>query len=336
MLSVTVSPANSLSTDMLDKPSHSKLPCCNYTLNSKSILSVKTHLIAKVKGVGEAMINGLNVVIEPIKRGLSFKQLGEIALVPFHVVSIAKICIGFPRYNKEKKIDAGLNICSGLREIADSTATFIVKLEDIHAIPTSPVAWTTPFAIVMSVLSIVSVVVNVRTCMKVKRLMKEFNLAETSGKVDGKITKASYQAMLKVIKSKQNEDEDFISDVFNTTKEKLACALVRLESSFTEKLQSKDLQVVEEGQKILEKSVKSLKGRVKHNLTSSILNIISSTVNIIGTAIFLAFPVSPLGWAIIAVSALIDAGRWINHKVVEYQFAKVVELKRTKWEWVTC
>lgn len=303
-------------------------------LNSSS--SIKPEFFDTIKKIAETILDGLNFVIQPIKKVIVLKQLVEVVTVPITIFDIVKTSLSIPKASKEKKIDAGLSICNNIKGVGESGAAFVVALEELSAIPAITAAWATPFAIVMSVLSFASIISNIRTCRKVNRVMQELNLAEESGKIHGKVTLESYRAMLEVIRKRQAEDEDFIPDIFNVDQEKLADALVQKEEKIRCKLFSEDPKDIEEGQKSLEIAVKSLKGRVKQNSISSVIGVTSSIVNIIGTTFLLALPALPIGWAILGLGALTDGARWIHHKVVEYNFIKTMEMKRTTWEWITC
>lgn len=264
-------------------------------------------------------------------------HFAQMVFLPVKGVEFVQNCASFPKIDRQKQIDAVLKICNNFREIIESAGSFAVVLERVKAIPSrllEPLA--TPFVITLSALSIFSVASNVRTCMKVKRLMHELNQAEEKGKIDGKLTHASYKAMLNVLENEQFKDENFISNIFNTTQDQLKEVFAEIDLKISKKLSSNNSEEIHEGQKILENSVKSLKGRVKQNIFSSAFAITSSVVNIFGTAMLLALPIAPLGWVVLGVKMVIDLGRLIHHKIVEYQFAKDVDLKRTKWEWMTC
>lgn len=323
--------ANSYSSQLFSFQCKEKL-----SLGLGKLSSLKSDLVDLITTLALSIINGLNHVVEPMKKIAIFNHMAQIVYVPLVAMTLVKNCIHLPTQEREKKIDTGLNICSNLREISESIATFLVALERIELMPASILSWGVPFTAVMSVLSLASIASKFRTCLKVRRFMQSFKQAEELGKVEGKLSYLSYTAILNLIESEQMKDNNFISEMFNTSEDNLADLLINTQLKAEDKLASTDPKDLKEAQEIVERVVKGLKNRVKQNIVSSVLAITSSVVNIIGTVLLLSLPILPVGWAVFAVGTMIDGGRFICHKVGEYRFAKAIELKRTKWEWITC
>lgn len=257
-------------------------------------------------------------------------------MVPIKVVALCKTCILFRRYTREKKIDASLNICDLIRQIGENVATTVVSLERLKVIQRTSGLWARPFAIGLSVLSISAIAMNVRVCMRTRRLMKEMREAEEKAKVGGEISLESYRALVQVIKQEQSEDNEFASDTFNVKEKHLMHTLTEMDRKISAKLSSDKPDEVAEGRALLKKASEGLKGRVKKNITSSMTSLVASITNIVGTVILLLSPAAPVAWVVLGAATVLDVGCWIHHKVKEYHFAKSVELKRTKWQWLIC
>jgi hypothetical protein len=250
---------------------------------------------------------------------------------PFKIVAIAKKVSTFRQNNREKKIDAGLQICDLIRQIGEGVVTVIVSLERLKKIAYTSKIWARPLAPVLSIFSIAVIANNVRTCMRMRRLLKEIDEAmEKEPTLDG------YQKIMKLINQKQKADKDFASDTFNLNIEQLQQALLKTETIICSKFRSQSLGEKEEGKELLQKALIGLRGRVKKNITASMFSVVSSIVSIVGTIVLLLSPLSPVGWVVVGGAIAIDSSSWIHHKVKEYQFAKSVALKRTKLQWITC
>lgn len=288
----------------------------------------------KIVAFFQSMIDNLNGAVESIKKLASkkyvifFKGLSAAVMTPFSIVAIVQTCWTFANYSREKKIDAGLSLCEHFRRIGENAATLVVSLEGMKVIRKSPVAWTKPFAGVLSILSLASIAGNIRTCVKVKRLMREWKQVEESGRQEGKMTLSGYRALLDFIKAKQAQDGDFISEMFNISEDHLNAALSSVEK--------KAEQEMEQAGELLEKTTRLLKGRIKQNLVSSTVTTISSVINLLGTTLLLLCPALPIGWAIVGITTAMDGSNWLRHKAVDCRFAKAMNVQRTKWEWITC
>jgi len=319
------------------KPREEKSPpVCDKAVGQHSSMDEK--IVAFVQFIIDNFNNGVEAVkkLAQMKPVIFMKGFSALVMTPFTVAAIVKTCRVFAQYTREKKIDAALTLCEQFRRIGENAATLVVSLERIKAIRVSPIAWAKPFAGVLAALSIASIVSNVRTYMKVKRLMREWGQVEESGKEQGKMTLDGYRSILDLIKQKQKEDSDFISETFNVSEEQLQRALSSVERQAEGQLSSHDAEETAQATELLEKTAQMLKGRIKQNLVSSILVMVSSVVNLIGTTLLLVCPVLPIGWIAVGATVLLDGGNWIRHKVVDYQFAKAMDVKRTKWEWATC
>lgn len=289
----------------------------------------------------QSIVDGFNSGVETIKKLSQLKQViflkgtFALAMTPFTLAAMIQTCRVFSGYSTEKKIDAGLTICDHLRHMGENAATVVVSLEGLRVIRRTPVAWAQPFAVVLSVLSIASIINNIRTYRKVKNIMREMLQIEENSKVEGKMTLAAYKSMIEVIEKKRQEDSDFVSEMFCVKEGQLELACASMERKIESQLSSENLEEVSQGQELLEKTVAHLKGRVKQHLVSSVLSTTSSVINMIGTMILLFCPIAPIGWITVGAAVLIDSSNWVRHKVVDYLFVKAMDIKRSKLEWVT-
>lgn len=292
--------------------------------------------VGAINHAARNIFEDINRAIEPLQKFIVFKHLLQIVYAPVKVFEIFRNFGSFSRKDHQKNIDTGLDTCNKVRELGESISTFIVALETVKAIPAVLVAATVPFTAVLTVLSLSSIIIKIRLCIRTHRFFKEIEKAGEEGKVNGKVTLASYENILKLIEKKNAEDRSFVGEMFNTTDDKLADLLVRIQLSVKDKLSWGNVEEVRKGQKQLENTISSLKGRVRQNIIEASVSIVASVVNIIGTSLLLALPLLPFGWGFLALGVIADTGRFIYHKIGEYQFAQDVGLKRSKWEWLTC
>lgn len=312
------------------------LPLSNESKFSTNASFLASNIVESIKSLYSTVLDGYETVIEPIQKVLVFQHIIKIYKVPYSIVDIVKNRGFFTEKNPEKKIDKGLKVCNNIREITESTGAFIVALDTLKVISFPVSVCAKPFTAVISLLSIGAMITKYRTCIKVLKFMRALNDAEEKGKVGGKVTLQSYQGILDLIGQKQAEDDQFIGEMFNTTEEKLGDVLSRVQVQARAQLSSSEVKDVDEGQKIIEVTIGALKGRVKKDFISHTVALVASTVALIGTLILLVTPSTILGWIMLGLGILIDIEQFIYHKVTEYQFATAIDLKRTKWEWITC
>ena len=256
--------------------------------------------------------------------------------VPSSLIDISTNCKSLLCDPPKKKINATLDLITGLKEIGEGIAAFAEYLIGLKAISESSSAWAGPFGLVMTALSIASIARKAMIWKETDHLLKEFDAAVSSTGLKKMPTTASLHAILKLIENKQEEDSNFVSDVFNVKPESFAEAMVDRERLIDEKLASDKPEEQESGRKLLAKTIKSLRGRVQKNIISSAVSIVASVVNMIGSIVIFCCPIIPLGWGLVGASAVIDIGRLVYHKATEYLFAQAIGLKRSTFEWITC
>jgi len=272
---------------------------------------------------------------DPLKKVVGVKQIIEIARVPSHFLDVFKSGLDFVRGGKEKKFEASLNIINRVREVGTTISTFVLGLRELGMVASDKLLWMQPFAVVMSFLSLASITSNLKTCMKMRRLLQEMDFAVSRSTKVG-VDLSSYRSVMNLFEQEQKKDPDFFQNTFNADAEKLAEAFFSLEVEMKEKLSSEDVDIRKEGVKAIEETLKILRGRIHKNIVSSAISTTVSAINLIGTIVLLACPAFPAGWAIMGVGSLLDFSSWTYHKVVEYKFASHIGLKRTKLEWLTC
>lgn len=282
-------------------------------------------------------LKGISVrTFEAIRGVIMAKQVVDILLTPVYLYNIVKSCLTFSKQTVHKQIDTSLDIATDVKEVGESTGTFVGGLEGLQAIPKAHATWLGPFALAMSIFSIAGMIKNIRACFKMRQLVKEIKLAVDCGKVNGELTIGSYRNVLDLFDKKTMEDDDFVTDYFNANDIKFTEALVKIEEEARMKLESEDQGVRKEGQEYVEKALKMLKGRLKTEIGHCAIAATASVISIIATAILFCSPLSPAGWVILGVSSAMDLARWGHHKYVEYRFAKSINLERTNLEWLMC
>jgi hypothetical protein len=277
-----------------------------------------------------------HTLLEPAKKLAGAANGFSLGFVPLEILGLGESIKGLVEDPPLKKINASLDIISALKEIGEGIVTFLGYLADLKAIAESSLSWSGPFSLVMTALSISSIARKVKICTDTHGLLQEFDTVISAARTKGKLTQHTLHEIMCWIENKQRADQDFLSEFLNVKEESFAEALVAREREIDEKLSSSKPQECEEGQEQLEKTIKSLRGRIQKNIPSSIISIVSSIVSMVGSILVFCCPVNPLGWSLIGVSGLIDAGRLIYHKVTEYESSKEIGLKRTYFEWICC
>lgn len=247
------------------------------------------------------------------------RQSIVIAAAPFHLVNIVKNALGLKSANKEKRIDKALDIADSARCIGEGSGVLLANLSKVGVV-SSKFSWTGPLGVALTVLSVPSIIKHYRTIRRGFALSKDFEQAEKSGRVNGTLTQKSLEGILSILKEIHKKDEDFVSAMFDVDEDKLTKALDARQQKIGDMLASSDPCHKNKGKELLETTVNTLKGRVRKSIFSSILGILASTINLIGTAILLACPVCPLGWALVGLGGLIDTARMINNYVVGRRF----------------
>lgn len=277
-----------------------------------------------IEAVSTDAFQSFSSFLELLKKGVIIKQVIVIFTAPLHLINLIRNAISMPNAPTEKKIDTSLDIVDSTRCLGESSGTLVTALSDYRVIPTSAVSWAGPFAIFLSILSLASITKNYRNCRKTTKLSEAIEQADLKHRDNGTITLQSYQAALKIFEQKQKEDADFIKDTFNVDEDKFAEALMSRENLAKKKLASTDANEKAEGTKILEDSLKLLKGRIRKNFFSSALSMVASTINLIGTAILLVFPINPIGWVLVGLGGLIDLSRIVHNYFMQRRFNKAL------------
>lgn len=291
--------------------SDSKIIPANIKIIPSTILPAHYHKKSKtidsVYDLAEKIFEGYELIVKPIQKLMVFQNIIRVINIPKAIIEIVKNRSVLKEKNKEKQIDEGLEICNNVRIIGETSAAFMVALSTYEFISWSFEALAKPFTAVISFLSIASIITQYRTCVKVHKFMQALNKSNECKEI------------AELIKQQQAEDPSFISNTFHITEKKFEDVVSKIDNP-----------------KIDQKVAKGLKQRVKKEFISAIVGLVAATVSLIGTVILLALTSTVIGWIVLGASTGVDIEQFIYHKVIEYQFAKALNLKRSLWEWVTC
>lgn len=306
-------------------------------IHSTIIVDEKPSFISKaIEAIKALWELSVVCVIKPIENILLLQNIIKIINVPYSVNEVVQNRKFFEEQDQEKRIDKGLKFCNDVREVGEITGGFFVALETIKAISIPVAIFGNSFNTVISFLSISSIITQYRTCMKVWLFMNALK-ATKEPTDDGKTTLRSYERMLDLVEQYQTKDPSFISEVFNVDEEKLKNTLSRIKIVANEKMSSCHPNEAKKAQNLIEKAANGLKDRVQNHFISSAVALVASVVSLIGTVILLAMTSAAIGWTALGVlGIMIDLELFFFHKITDYQFADAVDLKRSKWEWVTC
>lgn len=278
----------------------------------------------------------VNSFLHPLKEFATAIQGISVGCLPLNVLEVGMSCKSLVTDPPNKKLNASLDIISGIKEIGEGITGLMEFLVGVKAVSEAAAAWSGPFGLVMSALSIVSIAKRAKIIKETNDLLNEFDAIVEETSHEGKINAASYTAVMKLLENKQNEDSDFLTDVFNVKEAVFAHALLDRKKTIDERLASPDQNEQEKGDHLAAQMVKSLRGRIQKNITSSAVSIVASIVNMIGSILIFLCPVLPVGWALVGASSIIDGGKLVHHKISEYLFAQEIGFTRTRLEWLVC
>lgn len=235
-----------------------------------------------------------------------------------------------------EKLDATLRAVEEFASVIGGTAVFCIGLEGLGVITKRVSSWLGPIAVTATVFSSMSILIHIRRYRKMQKLAEKFDqTVDLTSKV-GEATLKDYRAFLTILEKKVEKKPEILRDCFYFSDKQMADRLIAIERVAQEMLSSSNTQVQQKGRELLYGTMKTLRGRIDHNMTSSVLAGVSAGIGIIGSVVFFACPAVPIGLAISGIGAVFGAANFIHQRLVDYQVMKQIGLERKWHEWITC
>lgn len=262
---------------------------------------------------------------ETVKAVIEFKEIGALLLTPFAVASLVKNVVTFHKGNKVEIATQFVDIIDDTKDIGEHVTTVVSGLEEVNVLSASRVRWLKPFACVVAVLSIVEVITNVIETIKMLKLLRKIKAELNSCGAEGARDEERLKRVVDLLNRKQSKDKDFVKVTFGLKPEQFRSAFV-----------SEALDKVDgtEKEKTASQMIRSLKGRIKSNIVSSVFSGISSTICSIGTVLLIFNPLMTAAIYLVASTLLIDIGEKIYHKAIDFRFVRKLGITRTKLDWL--
>jgi hypothetical protein len=194
-------------------------------------------------------------------------------------------------------------------------------------------SWIAPLALIGSIFSGVAIFIHGRHYQKMERLGAKIDRIIDISK-RGVTTLEHYQAFLKLFEAKMKKNPEILQDCFHFKNQTIGQRLVDIEFLAKKRLASSCLKKQKKGRYLLYKTLKTLRGRINHNMRSSALAGVTSAINVIGSLVFFAGPAMPIGVGISVVGAFLGAAKFLHQRVVDYQVMQKVGFQRKWYEWI--
>lgn len=293
----------------------------------KDAMTVPLKLIGIVRHTTNAaalVLNKSSPVISTIK---ATKYFSLIAL-PFGIwdfFSAAKDF--FTATRPDQRFDAGLSVVGELSGIMDSTVTMAEGLNDVGLVTKNAISWTAPLATLSAALSVSSMIFTSRSLWQTAVFYKELTAQPGLSSSKGH----TLDDYIKGIDYFRSKEASFLKKHFKVDGGKLKDQLDRIHQEAQKALQSGNAIEVDEAGKKLQKTIKSLKGRVTNKIVNNSVSLVGSTVGLIGVGILLTQPhLSPISYSLFAVSSALSLGRFIYEEVERRKFEKDIGIRQPK------
>lgn len=263
---------------------------------------------------------------------LKTTKVFDIILVPFNLINLTNHISSITREDQIEKIDTTLNVARELGSLKDNVVTFHKGLESVGACFDTMSKISAALNVMSSIFSISSVLLNLRNISKMKRLQSRFSEIESLNPNKVEAALESYRAFLTLFNEEHIKDKSFLKRVFNYDEEKLIVTFIDIEKEVMAKIRSESFKDRLEGQQLLYKTIKGLKGRIQYNIHSSLIAASLSIATLFSATILLSYSIL---FGSVAASFL-SLSRLSYQKLMEYKFSHELRLKRKWHEWIAC
>lgn len=228
----------------------------------------------------------------------------------------------FPKDTTPDKIEGVANIIERAGTAADATTTFVFFLEAIEAVGKVG-RWTRGVEVFYIFTESVSIALSIKKLVETHGLSNKLELVVKKDDSEEQFTLEDYRKGMKLILDKRQTSKNFIKEGLHSDEPMIAHRLMTIEANAEKKLKSYDKAQVAEGRRTLKTTMESIKARINSKKWSHRLDILISAVTIIGCVILFCSPISPIGWALLAVATIVCLTNTYYHKKrIEEQFRK--------------
>lgn len=217
---------------------------------------------------------------------------------------------GQQQLDRYEKINSGLRIVEYVAATGDSLSTLLTALEKIALIAKGALVFASVISGISTILWLASIPLQLRQLAKGKEILAQMNkvINET------KITKEGYARALELFSKKhiraieQSLNVESGKEVKHTI-DKIVQASHRARN-------------VERSEELLKKTVDTLRTRIQQKNFSTKLGILISAVNFIALTILMFSPAAPIGFALLAIGAIVTLAKAIKEYRETSRFEK--------------
>lgn len=258
----------------------------------------------------------------------------DVALIPFITINLLKSIKEIIHGDRKARIDSLISFADELGALGSCLTTFTLGLAKVGMVSVRIFEWAGPLYFVSSVLSFASFMKNVRTYSAMKSLKQEFNNVGHLSKYVKESSLEDFHAVLNLIKKKESQDKEFVKKVFNCSDIALSKELIAIEKKASMQLASSDPEDKIAAGLLLNKTLKSLTGKIHSVGTHSALAATVSVISLLGAIALFSSPSAPIAYGIVAVGASMSVGNLIYHKLSEHKFTKNLGMTKKFHEWI--
>lgn len=277
-----------------------------------------------------------------IRRVIKFSSLFDAMIVPFIIANIATQGRCFIKGQSSARIDSAIQLINDMGLLGRSVTIIGMGLASIGGISVKILDWTPSLFVATAVLSFASMAATYMTHLKMKNFEQRFAKIAQLNDSANETSLETFQTSIEFIKaanltiSKGVKDQDFVAHALGCTTEKLEIRLLEIKKEAADKLASTKVEEQQAGKRLLNNTLRTLKGHIHHVSSNAKISAIVSAVGLVASIVLFATPIAPLSCVIASAGLAANLGILIHHKVVEYRYAQSLGLQRKWYEWITC
>lgn len=272
-----------------------------------------------------------------IRQIMKFTSLFDAALLPLVVANIYKQARRFVQGSRNAKIDSAIQLIADTGLLTRCATIIAMGVTNIGHISVKIQNWTSSLFFGTSLLSFAATAATYRTYVKMRKFEKKFSNIALLKDSNNETSLEAFQAALRLIKQKELKDKEFITKAFNCAPEKLEQHLQEIEKEVANKIASSNEEDQKAGRRLLNSTLKTLKGHIHYVGNASRMNVVISTVSLVSAIVLFASPGAVVAAYLVGGATLAaNLGVLIHHKIVQYRYTKNLGMHKKWYEWITC
>jgi len=290
--------------------------------SEKVKLSIKAITLARYIGSSskKMLANGRHL---PVVGAL---KLMKLPLIPLSLHAIKSAFSSKNTLTGNEKIDRGLDVAASIGTVGDTVVSLGEGLKALGAVTSHAIWWATPLVVVSAVLEAAGLILLVKTMLETRRFSRLFEQASGSKKPNEVYTLEDFTRVRLMIEEKSQQEASFISKHLKTDGKRLNKRLEQIDQTVQRLLSSSDEQEVLKGQRQLQTTMETLKGRIKTKQQSAALSILTGVVSLVAFGLLFT-PAGLVGYGLLAGSGAVSLGNFFNDKAKTRQFEQTLGLK---------